>query len=114
MMRNKSIAIIAAAFSAVLLSSSAASSYPFGDEPYWLDWGPTSLPIQPECVRWNWQQYHWDNLCPVYVHPKAFMYPRASRAALRTRGRAQSRVSPPSGFASHRKTEIFAQECAML
>ena len=35
-------------------------------------------------VRWNWQQYQWDDHCPVYVHPKAFMYP--SRAVLRTRG----------------------------
>jgi len=90
----KKIAILAAAFSALILSSSgatSASSYPFGDEPYTLDWGYFPYwdhwpQIQSGCWRWNWQQYQWNDHCPVYVAPKAYMHPRAHRAALRTKG----------------------------
>jgi len=42
--------------------------------------------IQSGCWKWNWQQYHWNNHCPVYVHPKAYMYPRSPRVVLRTKG----------------------------
>jgi hypothetical protein len=90
----KKIAILAATLSALVLSSSGAysgSGYPFGDEPYTLDWG--YLPywnnwpqIQSGCWQWNWQQYQWNDRCPVYVAPKAYMHPRSSRAALRTKG----------------------------
>jgi hypothetical protein len=85
-MKKPFLAIVGATFSALVLSTGAACSgtYPFGDEPYTLDWG--SFPqIQSGCWKWNWQQYQWNNYCPVYVHPKAYMYPRSSRAALRTK-----------------------------
>lgn len=84
---QKSLFAIAAAFSVALLSSPAYSgSYPFGDEPYRLNWG-YDPEIQSGCLRWNWQQYGWDDYCPVYVHPKAYMYyPRSRHVALRTKG----------------------------
>jgi hypothetical protein len=70
---------------AMLLSSGSAYAgpYPFGDEPYRLDWGYDPQ-IQSGCLRWNWQQYHWNNHCPVYVQPKAYMYP--GRTVLRVKG----------------------------
>jgi hypothetical protein len=86
-MQKSFFAIIAAAFAVVLLSSSGASSgtYPFGDEPYRLNWG-YDPEVQSGCLRWNWQQHGWDDHCPVYIHPKAYMFPRRSRVVLRTRG----------------------------
>ncbi len=75
-------ATIAAAFSVFVLASSGP--YPFGDEPYRLNWG-YDPEIQSGCWKWNWQQYHWDDHCPVYVRPKAHMYPRSSRPVLRSR-----------------------------
>ena len=83
-MQKSLFAIIAAAFSLVLLSSSGAGAYPYGDEPYSLNWDFYPQ-IQSGCWKWNWQQYQWNDTCPVYVHPKAYMYPRAG-AVLRTRG----------------------------
>ena len=79
--------LAAAAVSFVVLSSSVAYSgpYPFGDEPYRLNWGYDPQ-MEAGCLKWNWQQYHWQDTCPVYVHPKAYMYPRSSRAVLRTKG----------------------------
>ena len=78
------LAIIAAAFSVVLLSGSAARAYPYGDEPYTLNWEYYPQ-IQNGCWKWNWQQYQWNDTCPVYVHPKAYLFPH-SRVVLRTRG----------------------------
>jgi len=86
-------AIFAAAVTALLLSgsaTSAAGAYPFGDEPYWLDWGYGPA-VESDCLRWNWQQYHWNNTCPVYIHPKAYMYPRATHLVL----------PPPKDFFGH-------------
>ena len=79
--------LAAAAVSIVMLSSSVAYSgpYPFGDEPYRLNWGYDPQ-MEAGCLKWNWQQYHWQDTCPVYVHPKAYMYPRSSRVVLRTKG----------------------------
>jgi hypothetical protein len=86
-MQKSFIAIIAASFSVVLLSTGSAYSgtYPFGDEPYRLNWG-YDPEIQSGCWKWNWQQYQWDDYCPVYINPKAYMYPRAPRVVLRTKG----------------------------
>jgi hypothetical protein len=83
-MKKSLFAIIAAAFSLVLLSGSGARAYPYGDEPYTLNWEYYPQ-IQNGCWKWNWQQYQWNDFCPVYVHPKAYMFPR-SRVVLRTRG----------------------------
>jgi hypothetical protein len=71
----------------VMFASSAAYSgpYPFGDEPYRLDFG-SEPQIDAGCWKWNWQQYQWNNYCPVYVQPKAYMYPRPQGAVLRTKG----------------------------
>jgi hypothetical protein len=86
-MQKSFFGIIGAAFSIVVLSSSGAycGAYPFGDEPYRLNWG-YDPEIQSGCWKWNWQQYQWDDHCPVYVNPKAYMYPRSRRVVLRTRG----------------------------
>ena len=83
---KKVFAVIGAAISIMLLSSSGAYSgtYPFGDEPYRLNWG-YDPEIQSGCWKWNWQLYQWDDHCPVYINPKAYMYLR-SRVVLRTKG----------------------------
>jgi hypothetical protein len=80
-------AIIAAAFSMIAISTSGAHSgtFPFGDEPYRLNWW-NDPEIQNGCWKWNWQQYQWNDYCAVYIHPKAYMYPRSRRVVLRTRG----------------------------
>jgi hypothetical protein len=86
-MQKSLFAIASAAFSVVLLSTSAAycGSYPFGDEPYRLNWGYDPA-VESGCLKWNWQQYQWNDFCAVYVNPKAYMYPRSSRMVLRTKG----------------------------
>ncbi len=86
-MQRSLFAIFATALSVLVLSTSGASSgpYPFGDEPYRLNfWHDPE--IQSGCWKWNWQQYHWNDYCAVYVRPKAYMYPRSSRVVLRSRG----------------------------
>jgi hypothetical protein len=72
-----------AVFAVMLLSggSAYAGPYPYGDEPYRLDWG---YEFQSGCLKWNWQQYQWNDYCPIYVQPKAYMYPK--RAVLRVKG----------------------------
>ena len=79
-------AIIAAAFFAVMLSGSGANAgpYPFGDEPYRLNWGDPA--VESDCLKWNWQQYLWNDYCAVYVQPKAYMYPRSTRYVVRAKG----------------------------
>ena len=75
-----------AIFTAVMVlsgGSAYAGPYPYGDEPYRFDWGYDPQ-IQSGCLKWNWQQYHWNNHCPVYVQPKAYMYP--GRTVLRVKG----------------------------
>jgi hypothetical protein len=88
-MQKSLLAISAAAVSAMLLSTAPAYSdpypYAFGDPPYTLNWWYYPQ-IQSGCWKWNWQQYLWNDYCPVYVHPKAYMYYPHSRAVLRTRG----------------------------
>ncbi len=85
---QRSLLAIAAAFSLVVLSNSAALSgpYPYGDAPYTLSWWGYYPQIESGCWKWNWQQYQWNDQCPVYVQPKAYMYPRTGGAVLRTRG----------------------------
>lgn len=80
-------AIAAAAFavSALTVDSAHSGTYPFGDPPYRLNW-EHNPEIQSGCWKWNWQQHHWDDHCPVYVNPKAYMYPRSRRVVLRTKG----------------------------
>ena len=86
-MTRSLFAIFAAAFSVLVLSSNGASSAPyrFGDEPYRLNWSYDPQ-IESGCWKWNWQQYQWNDHCPVYVNPKAYMYPRSSRTVLRSKG----------------------------
>jgi len=86
-MQKKSFAIFAAAVSALLLSGKGAYSgpYPFGDEPYRLNWG-YDPEIDSGCWKWNWQQHGWDNHCPVYLSPKVYLYPRSPRVVLRSKG----------------------------
>ena len=86
-MKKSFLAVIGAAISIVVLSGSAAYSgpYPFGDEPYRLDWGYDPA-VASGCLKWNWQQHQWDDHCPRYIQPKAYMYPRSARAVLRTKG----------------------------
>ena len=78
-MQRSLFAIITAAFSVALLSGSGAHAggYPFGDEPYRLNWGYDPA-VESGCLKWNWQQYQWNDTCPVYIHPKAYMRPRAT------------------------------------
>ena len=73
----------ALAFVAAVVGSSDAMA--FGEEPYWPGIGREPA-IESGCWRWNWQQHSWYEHCPVYVQPKAYMYPRSSRVVLRTRG----------------------------
>jgi hypothetical protein len=83
---KKSLLAIAAAFSFLIATGGGAISgpYPFGDGPYTLNWG--SYPqIENSCWKWNWQLYEYHDHCPIYVHPKAYMYPR-SNVVLRTKG----------------------------
>jgi hypothetical protein len=83
-MQKSFFAIVAAAFSVVLLLTRGAHSgtYPFGDEPYRLNWEYDPA-VQSGCLRWNWQQHGWDDYCPLYIHPKAYIYPPRSRVLLR-------------------------------
>ena len=85
-MQRYVLAMVAAAFSVILLSTGSAQAgpYPFGDEPYRLNWGYDPA-VASGCLKWNWQQHQWDDHCPRYVRPKAFMYPRSSRVVLRTK-----------------------------
>jgi len=62
--------------------------YPFGDPPYRLNLGSTPE-IETGCWKWNWQQYQWNNHCPRYVYPKAYMfYGRPMPAVVHTGVRA--------------------------
>lgn len=65
--------------------SAQAGSYPFGDEPYRLNWY-ADPEIATGCWKWNWQQHQWEDYCPVYVRPHAYMYPRARPVVVRTKG----------------------------
>ena len=84
---QKYLLVITAAVAVVSISGGTARSgtYPFGDPPYRLDFGYDPQ-VESGCLKWNWQQYQWNDYCPVYVHPKAYMYPRAGRSVLRVRG----------------------------
>ncbi len=63
---------------ALLLSAPQARAdqfrYILGDEPYWSGEDSGRAAIAAGCYKWNWQQYGWYNVCPVYLHPKAFRY----------------------------------------
>lgn len=85
-MRRYALGMVAAAFAVTLLSAGSAQAgpYPFGDEPYRLDWGYDPA-VASGCLKWNWQLHQWNDYCARYVQPKAFMYPRSS-VVLRTKG----------------------------
>jgi hypothetical protein len=61
------------------------NAHAFGDPPdFATSIGPASA---PGCFARNWQQHSWYDTCPVYVHPKAYMYrPPLHGVALRVRG----------------------------
>jgi hypothetical protein len=84
---RKSLLVVVAASSFLMASSGGAISgpYTFGDEPYTLNWGryQRSKRVAGSGIG---QQYQYNDHCPVYVHPKAYMYPRSSRVVLRTKG----------------------------
>jgi hypothetical protein len=84
---NKSVSAIIATAAFIVLSSTSAQSgdYPVGDPPYRLDYAHEPQ-IESSCLKWNWQQYLWEDHCPIYVHPKAYMYPRAAHALIRAKG----------------------------
>ena len=52
---QKSLLAIFATVMVLSSGSAYAGPYPFGDEPYRLDWG-YGPQIQPTCWKWNWQQ----------------------------------------------------------
>jgi hypothetical protein len=87
LMRKSLLAITAAVV--VIGSSSAAYSgngpYVFGDSPYRLDFGPDPR-VESGCLKWNWQEYQWNDFCAAYVHPKAYMHPRSRRSVVQVRG----------------------------
>ena len=86
-MSRSCLAVFVAAICLVVASPAGAQSrpYPFGEPPYRID-SYYEPEIANGCWKWNWQQHQWDNYCPVYVQPKAFMYPRTLGAVLRTKG----------------------------
>ena len=86
-MKNSLLATVGAALSIIVLSGSSAycGPYPFGDEPYRLDWGYDPA-VESGCLKWNWQLHQWNDHCVRYVQPKAYMYPRSSRVVVRTKG----------------------------
>ena len=86
-MHKSFLAIIAtaAAIAAVSPTPARSAEYIFGDPPYRLDYGYDPR-LESGCLKWNWQLYQWQDLCPVYIRPKAYMYPRRSGVVLRTRG----------------------------
>lgn len=86
-MKRHILAFVAVASTAAFLSANKAQagSYPFGDEPYRLNWG-YDPEIESGCWKWNWQQHQWDDHCPRYIQPKAYMYRGSVRTVVRTRG----------------------------
>lgn len=73
--------LILAAFAAAFAVQSGRAQA-FGDVPdSYFD--PA---VDVGCLKWNWYQHANYNVCPVYPHPKAYMYPRRVRAALRVKG----------------------------
>jgi hypothetical protein len=82
---TKPILKILSALTFVAMTIGSSNAMAFGEEPYWPGIGREPA-IESGCWRWNWQQHAWYEHCPVYVSPKAYMYPRSSRVVLRTRG----------------------------
>lgn len=92
-MRTSVMTTLVGAVSIFIFSAGSALSgtyapgeaYRFGTPPYTLnlDYYPQ---IETGCWKWNWQQHQWDDHCPAYVNPKAYMNPRSRPVVLRTRG----------------------------
>lgn len=68
--------------SVMLFGSNEARAF---GEPGWVEFNYDPA-IASGCLRWNWQQYSYYDHCPVYVRPKAYVYPRFRRTVLRTKG----------------------------
>ena len=67
---------------AVAVFAPATSAKAFGDYPDgYYAWG-----IDVGCWRWNWYQHAYYNVCPVYPHPKAYMYPRRAPVVIGSKG----------------------------
>jgi hypothetical protein len=61
-----------------------AQPYPFGDQPYRLNWAYDPK-LASGCLKWNWQEYQWNDFCPVYVYPKTYMHPRSAHVVFPTK-----------------------------
>ena len=70
-MQKSLFAIVTAAFAVTVLSGTGAHAgpYPYGDQPYRLNW-QYNPEIASGCLKWNWQEYQWNDSCPVYVYPE--------------------------------------------
>lgn len=73
--------LILAAFATIFVAP-AGRALALGDAPdTYFDPG-----VDVGCWKWNWYQHAYYDVCPVYVHPKAYMYPRRVHAAVRVKG----------------------------
>jgi hypothetical protein len=84
-MQRLMLAIVAAMLVSTTACSAQSAPYPFGDAPYRLNWW-YDPEIESGCWKWNWQLHQWNDYCPRYISPKAYMYPRSSRVVLKTKG----------------------------
>jgi len=76
----KQFVILIALTVAALAASTSARA--FGDDPN----GYYAPLVDVGCWRWNWYQHAYYNVCPVYPHPKAYMYPTRPRAIVAAKG----------------------------
>lgn len=80
MKKSRSVLILPILVAALLIPAGRALA--LGDAPD-TSFDPA---IDAGCLQWNWYQHAYYNVCPVYLHPKAYMYPRRVGAALRVKG----------------------------
>ena len=67
---------------AVTFAVPSGRALAFGDAPD----GYFDPAVDVGCWKWNNHQHAEYNVCPVYPHPKAYLYPRRVHAAIRTKG----------------------------
>jgi len=70
-MQKSFVAIVAAAFRSCC--QAAGRPYPYGDEPYTLNWD--SYPRSKRLLKWNCSSINGTTPAPSYVHPKAYLFP---------------------------------------
>jgi hypothetical protein len=80
MKKSRSVLILPILVAALLIP--AGRAFAWGDAPS----RQFDSAIDASCWKWNWYQHAYYNVCPVYLHPKAYMYPRHIGAALRVKG----------------------------